>query len=126
MHKGDLETGMLKQWPTLDVTCSNRYQFRAHRDEVKSHVIQPAWDNIVELSDLHHFESDAEYLEFIDSILAHSKYLFPVTEHVEGGVSGPNPMPTESKAANQVLASTLPPGGNNPTGYLHQIISSGE
>jgi hypothetical protein len=22
-QKGDLESGMLKQWPTLDITCSN-------------------------------------------------------------------------------------------------------
>jgi hypothetical protein len=40
-------------------------------------------------------------LEFINSLLAHNQYLFPVEEHQEGGVQGPNPMQGESKAANK-------------------------
>jgi len=45
-HKGDLERGMMKQRPTLDITCSNRYQVQAQVDMVKSHFIQSARDNI--------------------------------------------------------------------------------
>jgi len=93
---------------------------------IKSHFIRSARDNIEELYDLHRFESAAECLEFIDSLLADNKYLFPITEHVEGGVRGPNPTQRESKAANQWLASTLLPGGSNPAVYLHRILSSGE
>jgi hypothetical protein len=81
---------------------------------------------MAELYDLHHFESDTEYLEFIDSLLPDSKYLFPMVEHVEGGVRGPNPMQSVSKAANRWPAFTLLPGGSNPRVYLHQILSSGE
>jgi hypothetical protein len=73
---------------------------------VKSHFIQSARDNIAELSNLHLFESAAEHLEFIDSLLADNQYLFPIAEHVEGGVHGPNPTQRESKAANECLAST--------------------
>jgi len=72
-HKGDLERGMLNQHPTLDITRSNRYQVRAQVDKVKSHSIQSARDNIAELYDLHRFESAAEHLEFIDSLLADNK-----------------------------------------------------
>ena len=72
---------MLKQWPTLDITCSNRYQVRAHVDKVKSHLIQSLRDNVAELYDLHRFES----------LLADNKYLVPVAECVEDGVHGPNP-----------------------------------
>jgi len=126
MHKGDLERGMLNQRPTVDITRSNRYQVRAQADKVKSHFIQSVRDNIAELYDLHHFESAAERLEFIDSLLADNKYLFPVAERVEGGVRGPNPTQRESKADNEWLASTLLPGGGNPAVYLHQILSSGE
>jgi hypothetical protein len=57
--------------------------------------MQSARDNIAELYDLHCIESAAECLEFIDSLLAHNKYLFPVAEHVEGGVRGPNPTQRE-------------------------------
>jgi len=63
-------------------------------------------DNIAELYDLHRVESATERLEFIDSLLADNKYLFPVAERVEGGVRGPNPMQRESKADNELLAST--------------------
>jgi len=92
---------MLKQPPTLDITRSIRYQVRAQVDKVKSHFIQSAKDNIAELYDLHHFECNAERLEFIDSLLADNKYLFPVAECVEGGVRGPNPTQRVSKAANE-------------------------
>jgi len=117
---------MLKRGPTLDITCSIRYQVRVQVDKVKSHFIQSARDHIAELYDLHRFESDAERLEFIDSPLADNKYHFPVAEHVEGGVRGPNPTQIVSKAANEWPASTLLPGGRNPGVYLHQILSSGE
>jgi len=110
---------MLKQRPTSDITCSNWYQVRAQVDKVKSHFIQSARDNIAELYDLHRFESAAERLEFIDSLLAEKKYLFPVAERVEGGVGGPNPTQRESKAASKWPASTVLPGGSNPAVYLH-------
>jgi hypothetical protein len=117
---------MLKQRPRLDITCSNWYQIRAQLDKVKYHFIQLARDNIAELDDLHCFEFTAERLEFIDSLPADNMYLFPIAERVEGGVQGPNATQRELKAANEGLASTLLPGGSNPAGYLHQILSSGE
>jgi len=117
---------MLNQQPTLDITHSNRYQVRAQVDKVKSHFIQSASDNIVELYDFHWFESAAEHLEFIDYLLADNKYLFPIAERVEGGVLGSIPTQRESKAANEWLASTSLHGGSNPAVYLHQILSSGE
>jgi len=117
---------MLNQRPTLDITGSNWYQVCAHVGKVKSHFIQSARDNIAELYDLHRFESAAERLEFIDSLLADNKYLFPIAEHVDGSVRGPNPTQRESKAANESPVSTLLPGGSNPVVYLHQILSLGE
>jgi len=99
-HKGDLERGMLKQRPTLDITGSNRQQVGAQVDKVKFHFIQSVRDNLAEHYDLHHFESATESLESIDSLLADNKYLFPVAERVDGGVRGPNLMQRESKAAN--------------------------
>jgi len=117
---------MLNQQPRLDIARSNRYQVHAQVDKVKSHYIQSARDNIAELYDLHCFESAAERLEFIDSLLADNKYLFLVAECVEGGVRGPNPTQRQSKADNKWLASTLLPGGSNPAVYQHQILSSGE
>jgi len=125
-HKGDLERGMLKLGPTLNITRSNRYQVRAQVDKVKSHFIQSARDNIAERYDLHRFESAVELLEFSDSLLAGNKYLFPVAERVESGVRGPNPMQRESKADNEWPVFTLLPGGSNSVVYLHQILSSGE
>jgi hypothetical protein len=110
----------------VDITCSNQYQVCAHVNQVKFHLIQSVRDNIAELYDLHCFESAAERLEFIDSVLADHKYLFPVAEHVEGGVQGPNPTQRESKADNQLVASTLLPGGSNPAVYLQHIFSSGK
>jgi hypothetical protein len=117
---------MLKQRPTLNITRSNQYQVRAQVDKVKSHFIQSTRDNITELCDLHRFESAAERLEFINSLLADNKYLFPIAECVEGGVRGPNPTQRKSKAANEWLASTLLPARSNPAVYQHQILSSAE
>jgi hypothetical protein len=114
---------MLKHRPTLDITRSNQYQVQAQADMVKSHFIQSVTDNIAELYDLHRFESAAELLEFIDSLLADTKYLFPIAERVEGGVRDTNPTQRESKAANEWLASTLVPGRSNPAVCLHQILS---
>jgi hypothetical protein len=117
---------MLKQRLTLDITCSNRYHVCAQVDKIKSHLIPSVRDNIAERYDLHRFESAAERLEFIDSLLADNKYLFPVAERVEGGVRSPDPTQRESKAANKWPASTSLPVGSNPAVYLHQIVSSGD
>jgi len=117
---------MLKQRPTLDITCSNRYPVRAQVNKIKSHFIQSARNNIAELYDLHCLESAAERLEFIDSLLADNKYHFPVAERVEGDVRGPNPTQRESKAANKWPGSTLLSGRSNPMVYLHPILSLGE
>jgi hypothetical protein len=57
MRKGDLEKGMMKQRPMLDIARSNRYQVHAKVVKVKSHSIKSARDNIAELYDLHRFES---------------------------------------------------------------------
>jgi hypothetical protein len=81
---------------------------------------------MAEHDDLHRFESDAEHLEFIDSLLANNKNLFPVTGSVEGGVCGPNPTQRVLKAANKWPASTVHSGGSNPRAYLHQILTLGE
>jgi hypothetical protein len=89
------------QWPTLDITHSNQYQVCAQVNKFKSHFIQSARDNIAELYDLHHFESAAEHLEFVNSHLADNKCHFPVVERAEGGVCSPNPMQRELKADNE-------------------------
>jgi len=125
-HKEDLERGMLKQWPTLDITHSNQFQVRIQVDLVKSHFIQSARDIIVELYNHHRFESTAEHLGFIHSLLADNRYLCPVPERVEGDVRSPNPTQSESKADKKWLASTLLPGVITPAVYLYQIVSSGE
>jgi len=117
---------MLQQRPTLDITRSNLYQDRAQVDKVQSHCIQSTRDDIADLYELHRLESTAERLEFIDSLLADNKYLFPIAERVEGGVHSPNATQRESKAATEWLPSTLLSGGNNPAVYLHQILSSSE
>jgi len=117
---------MLKQRPTFDITRSNRYQVRAQVHKVKTHFVNSTRDNIAELNYLHHFESATESLEFIDSLLADNKYLFPVAERVEGGERGRNPTHRLMEAANECTASTLLPGGSNPEACLHQILSSGE
>ena len=92
---------MLKKWPMLDITCSNRFQVRIQDDEFKSHCIQSSRDHIAELNDFHRFESKAEHLEFVDSLLADHKCLFPVAEHMEGGVRGRNPTQRVSNIANE-------------------------
>jgi hypothetical protein len=97
---------MLKQRPTLGITRSNWYQVRTQVDKVKSHFIQYASDNMAQLYDLHPFESAAEHLEFIDSLWADNKYLFPIADCVEGGVWGPNSTQRKSKATNKWQAST--------------------
>jgi len=117
---------MLNQWPTLDITCSNRYQVCAKVDKVKSHYIHSARDNIAERYELHRFESAAERVGFIESLLVDNMYRFPVAERVEGGVSSPNLTQSESKADNEWLASTLLPGRCNPAVYVHRILSSSE
>jgi len=117
---------MLNQRPTVDITFSNRYQLHAQVDKVKSHFIQYATNNIAQVYGLHRIESAVEHLEFIDSLLADTKYLFPVAEGVEGGIRCPNPIQRESKADNKWLQSTLLPGGSNPAVILHQILYSGE
>jgi hypothetical protein len=117
---------MLKKWPTFDITRSNRHQVRAQVDKVKFHFVQSPSDKIAELYNLHRFEFAAECLEFINSFLAHNKYLFPVAEHMEGGVRSPNPTKRESKPPNKWPTSRLLPGGSNPVRYLLQILSSGE
>jgi hypothetical protein len=117
---------MLNQQPTVDITRSNQYQVRIQVDKIKSHFIQSANDNIAELYDLHRFESAAEHLEFINSLLPDNKYLFPVAERVECRVRCQNGMQRELKADNKWLASTLLPGRGNPAVDLHQILSSGK
>jgi hypothetical protein len=92
MQKGDLEKGMLNQCPTLNITSSICYQVREPVDKVKSRFIQSAWDNIAELYNIHHVQSDTEHLQLIDSFLADNKFHCPIAEHVDGGVHGPNPM----------------------------------
>jgi hypothetical protein len=116
---------MLKQRPTLDIARPNRYQVPTQVDEVRPHFSQSASNTIVERYDLHRFKSDTECFELIDALLADNKYLFNVAEHVEGGVRGPIQCKV-SRASNKRPVSTFFPGGSNPTGYLHQILSSGE
>jgi len=92
---------MLKQRPTLNIIRSKRYQVRAQVDNVRSHFIQSASDIIAELYDIHCFESNAERLEFIDSLLADNQYDFFLVECVEDGICGPNPTQRVSNAANE-------------------------
>jgi hypothetical protein len=74
---------MLNQRPTVDITLSNQYQICPQVDNVKSPFNQSVRDNIAELYDLHCFESAAERLGFIDSLLADNEYFFLVAERVE-------------------------------------------
>jgi hypothetical protein len=87
--------------------------------------MQSARCYIAEHYNLHGFEFDAERLEFIDSLLADHKYLFPVAEDVADSVHNPNPMQRVSKDANKCPASAVLPGGSKPGVYLLQISSSG-
>ena len=98
---------MLKQRPTLNITCSNQYQVRAHVNKVTSHPIESARNNIEKRFDLQPSESDAEGLEVINPIPADNMYHFPEVEYAERGVYGPNPMQRESNATNESRGSTL-------------------
>jgi hypothetical protein len=82
---------MLKRRPTLDIRRSIWYQVRAQVGKVPSQFIQSGRNHIAELYDLHRFESDAEGLELIYSLLADNKFLFAEAERVQGGVRGSNP-----------------------------------
>jgi len=95
-------------------------------DQVISHSIQSARDNIAELYDLHCVESDAECFEFNDSPVADNMYLFAVAECVEGVICGQNRMQRYSNAANEWPTSTLHSGGHNPWVNLYQMSSSGK
>jgi hypothetical protein len=116
----------MNQRPTLAIQRSNWYQVRAPVENVNSHLIQSARVNIVEHYDLHLFQSTAERLEYINSLLVNNRYLFPVAGCVEGDVCGPNPTQRESKANNEWLVCTVLSCGGNPTVCLHQMLSSGE
>jgi hypothetical protein len=85
----------------LDNTLSNHYQVQAQVDKVKFRSIQSAQVNIAELYDLHRFESTAERLEFIDSLLADTKYRFAITERVDGGLRSRNTTQRELKTVNE-------------------------
>jgi len=102
----------------MDVTHWTRYQVRAEVNKLNFHFIQSARVNIVELNDVHHFGSDSERLEFVDSRLPDNKYHFPVAEHVQGGVCNQYPIQRASKAANEWPESTELPGVS-----LDQILS---
>jgi hypothetical protein len=85
----------------LDNTLSNHYQVQAQVDKVKFRSIQSAQVNIAELYYLHRFESTAERLEFNDSLLADTKYLFAIAERVDGGLRSRNTTQRELKTVNQ-------------------------
>jgi len=57
----------------LDIPRSNWNQVQAQIDQVKSHFIKSAMDNIAELYNLPRFESTTERFEFFDSLLADHK-----------------------------------------------------
>jgi len=61
---------MLNQLPTSNIAFSNQIHDRAQLNEIGSHWTHSATDNNAMVYDLHHFESDAKHLEFIDSCLA--------------------------------------------------------
>ena len=83
--------------------------------------MQSARGNIAVLFDPPCVESNAEYMEFIDSLLADNKYVSPVVQRVEDGVWSPKQTQRVSKAANELPASTFLPGGGNPWFHLHSI-----
>jgi hypothetical protein len=84
----------------MDITRGNWYQVPEQVDKVKSRFIQPARDIIAEYHSLPRFESAAEHLEFIDSLLADNNYRVPVAKCVEVGVRSPKSMQRLSKAAS--------------------------
>ena len=68
---------------------------------------------MAELYNLHCFQSYAEHLEFIDSLLADKNYLFPVAGHMEGGILRPNPTQSRKLLTNEqhplyFLAEAIP------------------
>jgi hypothetical protein len=71
--KGDLESGILNERHTLNITRSKRYQVQAQVDNIKSHFIKSARENMAELYDLHLLQSAVERVELIDSVLADNK-----------------------------------------------------
>jgi hypothetical protein len=70
---------------------------------------------------LHHCISDSEFLEFIDLLQAGNQYLFPVAEHVKGGVHGPNSIQRMWITANKWTESSLLAAGGNRRVYLNQM-----
>jgi len=68
---------------------------------------------MAELYNFHRFESNAERLEFIVSLLPDNKYIIPVAERVKGGIRGPNHTQRELKSGNELPSSTFLPGGSN-------------
>lgn len=87
-------------------------------------MIQSARDTAAELYDPHRFDSNTQHLEFIDSFLPDSQYLFPVAQHVEGSAHVLNPKKKVSKSANEWPAYTLLPGRRivtNGSGLSHQV-----
>jgi hypothetical protein len=99
-------------------------QFHTQVDYDGSHFIQLVIYNIAEFYDLHCFESYAEHLEFINSLLAENKYLVRIAQHMKSGVHCPNPTQTVSKAANKYRESTFVPGVTNCGLCSDQIVSS--
>jgi len=76
------------------------------------------------MADLYYFqsyESAAERLQFVDSLLVDNKHLFLVAVRGEGGVRGPNRMHGEANASNERPASTLLPGRSNSEASILQI-----
>jgi hypothetical protein len=62
----------------------------------------------------------------IDSLLAGNKYYFALSEHVEGGVHGPNQTQRESNDAHNWQVSPIPHGGSIPGIFPQQISSLGK
>jgi hypothetical protein len=123
MYKGDLERGMLKQQPTLNITRANQYEVSTQVDKVHSHSIQSTLDNIGEHYGLRRFEPDANRLECIDSRLVDNKHLCRIAKHVEGGGHIANLMQRVLNTSNERPACTILLGGSNPRGYLDQSLS---
>jgi len=123
IHKGDLERGMLKRWTMLEITHSNCYHVRTLVDEVNFHFIQITRDNIAECTDVHSFESEAQHLEMIDSLLSDNKNCFRSAERIEDGACSSNTAQIESNAANKCQASSWIASGSNYWAPLREIFS---
>jgi hypothetical protein len=115
---------MLKQWLTLDITCSNWHQFCSPVDKVKSHFIPSATNYIAVLYSLRRFESATERLQLIESLLADNMYHFPVAKRMEGGACGPKPMPRKLKAGNGQPVSTFLTGRCHSAVYINKMLLS--